>query len=322
MVRRAPPRRSGQAGRPETGLLIDPDAGLLIGAGVIPGAVRLIATSLDGTILDRCELRTANDPEDVVAAVRAGVARLMEGRSTRLRGIGAGVPGLINRDGHVILAPSLGWRDVPIALMLRARLACSVQIDNDAKAAAFAERLFGVCRGCEDFAFVFGNGGIGGGLHLGGKLYRGCDGMAGELGHMKIVPNGRSCVCGNRGCVEAYVSVRAITQRLDEIGLTFTNELDGFRDGESQGIFDEAGSHLGEALALLVKVVSPRIVVLAGDLAPLAPRLLPAAERTLEANVLTAMRTGTKIFVSTLGEDAVAMGGVALALQGFMPLPT
>lgn len=329
IVARSAPRRSGQAGRPESRLLIDPTAGLLVGAAIEPDAISLVAMGLDGGRRARLDLPGSTDPATALATLQRGVAEIAAGEAApagRLLHIGIGVPGLLDATGHLVLAPNLGWRDVGLVSMLRAAFAVPVQVDNDAKAAALAERIFGVARGMRDFVFIYGNAGIGGGLHLGGRLYRGCDGLAGELGHMKIVPGGRACGCGGLGCLEAYVSERAIAARLREAG----RDLAGAKaiaaaaaagDAPVLGVLQEAGLHLGLALANLVNVINPRAVVLGGNLAVLADALMPAARRTLAANGLPVMLEDATVLVSPFGTDAVPIGGAALALAAFQPIP-
>jgi predicted NBD/HSP70 family sugar kinase len=328
-VRRAPGRRSGQAGRPERALVIDADAGWLVGAGIEPGNISLIAAGLDGKPRGRLEMTAGTDMEAVTAALRDGVRQLLaecRAEPGRVHGIGIGIPGLIDARGHLVLAPNLGWRNLQLASLLRDAFDEPVHVDNDTKAAAKAEHLFGACRGIADFIFVYGNAGIGGGLHLGGRLYRGFDGLAGELGHMKIIPDGRACGCGARGCFEAYVSARAISARLQEAGRSLPDATAVARAAQAgddvvRGVLDEAGAHLGLALANLVNIVNPRTLVLGGNLAVLADDLLPAARRALAVNGLPVMLEDAEILVSPLGAEAVPMGGVALAMEGFMPTP-
>ncbi len=327
ILQRAAPRRSGQAGRPESLLTIAQDAGLLIGAGLEPDGISLIAAGLDGTRRLSLDLPGADDPSRAIAALQQGVTELLMRCAMpldKLRGIGIGIPGLLDARGHLVLAPNLGWRDLPLTAMLREAFTAPVQIDNDAKAAALAERIFGAVRGVGDFVFVYGNAGIGGGLYLGGRLYRGCDGLAGELGHMKIVPGGRRCGCGGLGCLEAYVSERALAARLAESGRAL-GDAAMVAAAAAQGdtvvlaVLEEAGAHLGAALANVVNMVNPRAVVLGGNLATLATWLVPAARRVLSVNGLPVMLEDAEVLVSPLGAEAVPMGGVALAMEMFQP---
>ena len=329
IVARSAPLRSGQAGRPESRLAIAPRAGLLVGAALEPDAISLVAMGLDGHRRARLDLPGSTDRATALATLQRGVAEIAaaeEASSGKLCHIGIGVPGLLDATGHLVLAPNLGWRDMPLAAWLREAFAVPVHVDNDAKAAALAERIFGVARGMRDFVFIYGNAGIGGGLHFGGQLYRGCDGLAGELGHMKIVPGGRACKCGGRGCLEAYVSERAIVARLREAGRDLAGAeaiAAAVAEGDAAvvAVLEEAGGHLGLALANLVNVVNPRAVVLGGNLAVLAAALMAAARRALAANGLPVMLEDATVLVSPFGTDAVPMGGAALALEAFQPMP-
>jgi predicted NBD/HSP70 family sugar kinase len=170
---------------------------------------------------------------------------------------------------------------------------------------------------------IHGNSGISSGLYLANSIYRGNGGLVGGLGHVKVVAKGRSCDCGGHGCLEAYVSKRP-SARLFELGWDL-QLVSCIADAASRGdrvvlkVLQEAGAHLGIALANLVYAVNLRHIVLGGDLAELADYLLPSIRKVLSANV--ALPSGDiQLHVSALGRDAVAFGGVALAMEGFLPV--
>lgn len=325
IVRRAEARPSGRAGRPGAALRIAAEAGILVGVSMEPDVIRLIATELDGTRRAMVEVPGSLAIDAAIAALENGLTQTiagLEAEGPAIRGIGIGLPGLVDPHGRLVFAPNLGWRDVALAEHL-AGLGVPVRVDNDSKAAALAEHLFGVCRGVRDFVYVNGHSGIGGGLHLMGELYRGENGFAGELGHMKIVPGGRPCGCGGRGCFEAYASERAIRADLAAAGRRFATLADiaAAADGGDPAVcavLGEAGRHLGRGLANVINILSPRRVVLAGVLAVLAPYLLPPAREVIAGEALAAIWREAEIVVSGLGEDAVAMGGIALAMQDFL----
>ena len=136
--------------------------------------------------------------------------------SRRLLGAGVTVPGLVDvSSGVLVFEPNMGWRDVPLRERLAAKLQMPVFIDNDANAAALAERYFGAAQDVEDFAYVVGNIGLGVGLVVGGQIFAGASGYAGEAGHTTIDPDGPLCRCGNRGCWERLASQRALIERVD-----------------------------------------------------------------------------------------------------------
>jgi predicted NBD/HSP70 family sugar kinase len=200
-------------------------------------------------------------------------------------------------------------------------------VENDTKAAAIAEHLFGSCQGVADFVLLHGGSGVGGALFLQGALYHGI-GLGGELGHMKVFPHGRPCSCGGNGCLEAYVSEPAIRARLAENGRSLPDAaaLDAAAvqrcaaDPAVRAVLEDAGRVLGLAMANLINLLNPKRIVLAGSLAALSGAMLANAQSALVENVLPAMGSAAEIKVSELGADAVALGGVGLAMEGFLPL--
>jgi predicted NBD/HSP70 family sugar kinase len=329
VVCRSELRRSGLAGRPESTLRVDRSGGILIGVALEAGQISLIGALLDGERLGGLEVEGSADLDVALARLRGAVHGLLAdlGRSmANVRAIGVGQHGLVDASGHLVLAPVLGWRDVPIAARLEALFPVPVRVENDTKAAALAEHLFGTCRGVENFVYILGGSGIGGALYLQAGVHRGAMGLAGELGHMKVVRDGRACGCGGHGCLEAYLSEHALLRRLAETGRPFGTQAEmvgaaATGDPVVLAVLEETGALLGDAIANLINVLNPSHVVLAGNLVPLAPYLLPAAKRSVAANALTAMGEGAQILVSQFGAEAVPMGGVGLAMEAFLPLP-
>ncbi|CAG4928973.1 unnamed protein product [Acidocella sp. C78] len=329
IVRRDTEAPTGRAGRPTTALSLDPRAGYLAGIGVEPDAIRILISTIDGAACTDLVVPGSTSPEDAIAAVRAGITaalRALRAPRSMLLAVGVAVPALVTTGGRVVFAPNIGWRDLDLAGTLTARMKVPVRVENDVKAAALAEHLFGASRDIADFIYVMGRSGIGGGLYLMGELYRGPHGLAGEIGHMKIVPGGRPCGCGARGCFEAYVSERAILGDLAARGhracdVAAAREACEAGDAVARSVMAEAGRHLGLGLANLINIISPRRIVLGGSLAQLAPFLLPAAMETLEANALAAIYRDVEIVVSEMSGIAASMGGIALALQQFLDDP-
>ncbi|MDD2859857.1 MAG: ROK family transcriptional regulator [Acidiphilium sp.] len=329
IVRRETDAPTGRAGRPTIALSIDARAGYLAGIGIEPDTIRIVLATIDGAQCADVSVPGSDDPVRAGHAVREGIAaalRSVKAKRDALLGVGVALPGLVSLEGSVVFAPNLGWRDLDFAADLARLLACPIRLENDVKAAAIAEHLFGASRDITDFVYIMGRSGIGGGLYMMGELYRGPHGLAGEIGHMKLVPEGRSCSCGARGCFEAYVSERAIRAELAARGHKVGGVAEILRDYEAgheivRAVLDEAGTYLGLALANLINIVSPRRIVLGGSLARLAPALLDAAHRALERNALAAIRRDVELVVSAMGDDAAPMGGIALALQQFLDDP-
>lgn len=330
LVERCDGPREARVGRPETALRIAPGAGLLVGARLEPRTIRILTATLAGTVLDQIQLPGSRDIERALERLHEGIGRAVSAPSAKgrpVRGIGVGIPGLMDRAGRLVLAPNLGWRDTPIRPLLQEALGAPVFVDNDTKAAAVAERLFGSCREIDDYLYVTGHSGVGGGLFLGGRLYRGASGFAGEIGHVTVAPGGRPCGCGKRGCLETYVSEAAILAQAQERGRDLPDLPALARAAEAgdpalRALLDEVGAHLGTAVAHAANILDPGLVVLGGNLSIVAGLVLPALERGLASHALGPIGARLRIQVSPLGADAVPIGGIALAMEGFLTAHT
>ncbi len=329
LIVRALRERTGRSGRPNSQLSINEKAGVLAGVAVDVDEIQIVLSSFAGTRLASLRVEGSLDQARAIAAIKSGILALLKQTSyprKALAGAGVGVPGLVGLNGKLALAPNLDWHDVDFGGALSAALGVPVQLENDIKAAANAEHLFGSGAQDTDFIYISGRSGVGGGLYLGGSVYRGPQGMAGEVGHMKLVPNGRPCACGGFGCFEAYVSERAIFSSLREAKLQLSN-VEAVRGAALRGdpkvlqILSDSGRHLGLGLANLANIFAPSSIILGGAMAVLADFLLPAARAAFEVNALKEIRQDVAITVSTLGEFAIPMGGIAIALQYFLEEP-
>jgi predicted NBD/HSP70 family sugar kinase len=321
---------AGRSGRPPTRLTIDPAAGLLVGARLEPGIVRILATTLSGTRRGAWQGASGPSVDDALAALTQGVEELLQAVGSRWRdvkAVGVGVPALMTLDGRVAHGPNLRWTDVPLQTVLAARWSLPVAVDNDTAAAALAEKLFGAAREARDFVVIAGHSGVGGALYLGGRLHRGRGGFAGEIGHVRVVPGGRRCGCGDLGCLEAYLSEQGLEAELRARG----RRLRGYeaiaaaaRQGDETvvAVLDDAGTLLGRVVTDLIDLLDPEMLVLAGSLCHVVPWLLPALERERERESLGAYRTRCEVVTSTFGPDAVTMGGVGLAMEAVLSLPS
>ena len=330
LVERGPKPRRGRAGRPETALRLAERAGWFVGVRLDPQELHIVATTLDARLVAKRRVPGSSDVTTAVRRVGDIVRELADGEGVpleRIRGVGVGVPGLMDREGRLALGPNLGWHDVPILELLRRALPVPVYADNDTKAAALAETLFGTCRNVMDFVLIIAHAGIGSALYQGGMLQRGWRGFAGELGHVKVVPGGHACGCGGKGCLEAYASERAILDRMRDGGRPCADmdevaRLAQHGDATARAVLEDAGEKLGTVLATVMNLTNPHRIVIGGGLAQVAQVVLPVLERAVARDALGPTREGVEVLVSELGEEAVAMGGVALAMDGFLSLPS
>jgi glucokinase len=301
--------------------------GTKVAAGLVDSQGRIVAR-------DRREV-TAHDPISVTAAIAAMVSQLtsdMEAEPDQLRGVGVGLPGYVSADRSLaFLVPNLGWRDVPFQQMLRDAVGLPVTLDNDANLAAWGEFRFGAGRGSHDMTMVTVGTGVGGGFVINDRLVRGGAGMAAEVGHLNLVPGGRTCGCGKQGCWEQYASGSALvryardyaTERRDAArvmlalgdgtpeGITGTHVTAAAREGDPVALaaFTELGERLGEGLADLVAILDPQVIVVGGGVSEAGDLLLePLVASLRSAIVVPAQREAIKVRLADLRNDAGIIG--------------
>jgi predicted NBD/HSP70 family sugar kinase len=263
---------------------------------------------------------------------RAARAALDDAVSEGLRpvGVSVAVPGLVEEaTGTVVLAPNLGWRGVPVAAELEARLGMPVHVENESNLAALAEHWTGAAVDIDDFICVFGEVGVGGGVVLGGRLLRGSHGFGGEFGHVTVDHEGHRCACGSRGCVETLAGQEAIARAADLSQTagrvrSLTDELvRRAEDGSPRVVaaLRDAGRALGVGLASTFNVLDLRAVVLGGCFGPLAPWLVDDIRDVLEERSLAARSASFDVLPSAFGDGAAVRGAAALSLRRVLDAP-
>jgi glucokinase len=310
-------------------------AGIAIGVDIGGTKTAALRVSGKGEVLDRSIHPTpAEDQDATLDTIEEAVANVL---ADDVVAIGVGAAGLVDvADGTLLSSPNLSWRHVHLGEVLRSRFGLPVTIDNDATAAAWAESRIGASAGRDDSLFVGVGTGIGGGIIAGGRLIRGARGLAGEIGHTIVEPDGPRCGCGNRGCWEQVASGLAIEragQRAardapdSRLGLIaggdparVTGEVvtAAAKDGDpaSIAILAEVGRRLGEGIAGLVNVFDPEIVVVGGGAALAGDLLLePVRAAYLDTVEGGDVRRDVPIVPAALGNDAGAIGAAMLASE-------
>ncbi len=264
---------------------------------------------------------------------------LGEVRAQGLRPIGATValPGLVDvTRGELLAAPNLHWNDVAVIEQLRKRMdsgSLPLDADNEANLAALAELWEGVGVGLSDFMYTSGQVGVGGGIVLGGELFRGFRGFGGEFGHMTVEADGPPCACGSRGCLEAFAGLEPLLAAAGLDGDKITTAGSGkpvaelvkrasAGDETALAALEECGRWLGVALGSVVNLLSPQTIVLGGYFAPISAWLRPAIERELEARVLGGQAAVPPVLPSSLGPEAAMRGAAATQLRRVLVDPT
>jgi glucokinase len=321
---------SGPAPATEAGRL---GIGLDVGGTKIAGGV----VAADGRILDRALLPTppADDEAATVAAMRRVVDELRS-RNPGVEAIGVGAAGLVEWPaGRIAWAPHNAYRSLPLRRLLAESTGLPTVVDNDAKAAAWAEARFGAGAGSSDLALLTVGTGIGGGFVLGGEPYRGSTGVGAEVGHMVVDPLGRPCACGNIGCLEAMASGSAlgalgreaaladpsgVLARLaggpDRVTGVTVHEAARRGDPTAAALFARIGFWLGVGVGSLVTILDPSVVVIGGGLVATGDLLLGPTRASYERYVFArAHRNLPPVVPAQLGPDAGMVGAAALALR-------
>lgn len=253
--------------------------------------------------------------KQVIENLKKAVHTLIKGQKTDISCIGIGVPGpILYEKGIVIEPPNLpGWKRVNLKKVLEKEFKVPVHVDNDANCAALAEAFFGAGKKARHFIYITISTGIGGGIIIDRKIYRGAIGAAGEFGHMIIDSKGFTCGCGNIGCFEALGSGTAIRKRagMDAISVELAA-----RQGDKKAIhvIEETAHYLAIGIANLVNIFNPELVILGGGVSKMRELLLTPIRKEFKKYALTLPAKSVKIVRAKLGADSGVLGAVALCL--------
>ena len=314
--------------------------------GVDIGGTKVAAGVVDddGRILDRWQEPTpSRSPQAAEDAIVRAVERLRQRHQVEAVGIGAA--GWVDNDQAVVrFSPHLAWRSEPLKARLSGRIELPLIVDNDANAAAWAEYRFGAGRGSSVMVCITLGTGIGGGLVIGGRLFRGSYGMAGEWGHMISVPHGHWCECGNRGCWEQYASGNALArdaralartnsptaQRLLEIVGGDPDKITGedvtaaaiHGEPTSVELLADVGTWLGQGIADIAAALDPEVVVIGGGVSAAGDLLLLPAQRAF-SHTLTGrgFREEARLVLAHFRNDAGLIGAADLARHAMIEPP-
>ncbi len=310
--------------------------GIDVGGTNLRGAL----VDADGKIINR--MKIASGAGQGIEAVIENLVMLIGniGGGDDISAVGIGIPGIIDfRNGIITQAPNIcSVNDYPIRGNLSARLGDSVQviIENDANCAAVGEWWMGAGKDVDSLVMITLGTGVGGGIMLGGRLWRGADGMGGEVGHMTIYPDGARCNCGNYGCLESYSSATAVRRMVKEVladpgsqtalrdlvkdedpgrmpEAVMKAALEG--DRAALGIWEQFGTALGIGMASLVNILNVEMIVIGGGVSEAWEMFIGRALEELKRRALRAPAERVQVMKSVLGDDEGIIGAAYLALN-------
>jgi len=332
-------KKTGTSGRPRTLLEIRPKAGYVAGIDMGAKHLRISIANFGAQVLSEKEIPFDISEKPNLCIKKADVLLkelLSEAglRFPQLKAIGLGVPGPISSDAGMVIAPPImpGWDQFPIRKTLEDLWAIPVSVNNDAELGALGEWAYGAGRDANDLAYIKVGTGIGAGLLIDGQIYRGSTGAAGEIGHLTIDVDGPICTCGNRGCLEALSGGGAIAGQardavkkqsytalaniaFDDISAKSVAKAAQRGDLVSQKIMEKAGESLGIALAGLVNIFNPDMIVVGGGVAQNGDLFLEPIRKTVEERSLPAATTNLRITAALLGKRSSSTGAIVQALS-------
>ena len=335
--------KSGEIGRPRVMLSINPKAGFILSAEIGVDFILVIATDFEPKVVYQFSQElTRNEEVDVVInkliELIQGAVEFCEAQGEgKLLGLAVGVPGLVDFTvGRLLFAPNLGWRDVPLRKILQSHFEnIHITVDNEANMAALGEYYFGSAYKVDDFLYLSSGVGLGGGIVRQGRLFRGVKGMAGEIGHIIMDPDGILCGCGNCGCWETQVSQKALFRYVKEMINTGAESLlNDATDGDLMQLsvdkiveaaklgdrvaldaLTQVAHHLAIGIASLINVLNPQLVVFGGILSAAWEFIKPVLDQDLQVRSLLWERQKTEVVLAKHQVNACVMGGVATVYQ-------
>lgn len=242
----------------------------------------------------------------------------------KVSGIGFGVPGFVNTEKGIVhtLVNIPGWKNVNLQSIMEKRTGIPTRIDNDVNCMVLGEVTFGIAKGKRNvFGITLGTG-VGGGVVINGKLYRGSSFTAGEVGHVTVLKDGPRCNCGNRGCLEALVGNKRIVERYKKITKLkgkITPEIieEEAKNGNKKAIkiWQETGEYIGIVLAGIVNVLNPELIVIGGGIAGAGNLIMKSIRNTVQQRSVAVARDTVQVKFSKLGNNAGILGAAALLLN-------
>ncbi|WP_298825929.1 ROK family transcriptional regulator [uncultured Planococcus sp.] len=325
-----PGKSSG--GRRPVMLLFNEKAGYSIGIDIGVNYLLGVLTDLNGNICIEKEVTFKNlSYEEIEKQLFNTIDSLTDSAPPSphgIIGIGMGVPGIVDNNGEILLAPNLKWKNLNLKLVLENRYQLPIIIENEANAGAYGEKRFGAGKDSEHIIYVSAGIGIGVGLILNGALYKGSNGFSGELGHMTIQVNGPTCRCGNKGCWELFASEQALLTAAEKMKIVSPSgkemELSDLMALAEQGdpkviaLFEQAGDYLGVGINNIINSFNPQQVIIGNRMASSSKWLTKTLTDRVSNQALWFQQNDLTICFSELSTFSSALGASAFSIENFL----
>ncbi|WNF22733.1 ROK family transcriptional regulator [Mesobacillus jeotgali] len=300
------------------------NTGYAIGVDIGVNYVLAVLTDLKGKIIvEKSQNVNRTSYSSIISTAQTMIQSLMDEMPNSrygIVGIGVGVPGIVNKEGSVLLAPNLGWTNIQLKEDLERIFNVPIIIENEANAGAVGEQQFGAGQDYENILYVSAGIGIGVGIILNKELYQGKSGFSGEMGHMIIELNGKRCNCGSRGCWEAYASENALLEMAGENIDSLESLIEQAKNGEKTAIelFEKIGQYLGFGINNIINTFNPEQVIIGNRLASIREWIEEPILTTIENHTLAYHQKEMQLQFSKLGKYSTALGVSAFVVDHFI----
>ncbi|MDN3014586.1 ROK family protein [Paenibacillus sp. BSR1-1] len=315
-------------GRKPILLVFNKNVGYAIGVELAANYILTILIDLEGNKFFSDYFEFVSESMEALKSILIERIRLVANHAPEspygIIGIGVGVHGFVNENQTVVFTPHSNWDKVDIKNLLEDHFTFPVFIDNEANAGAFGEKLYGEIKNSDNSIYVSVGTGIGLGIIVNNKLYRGSDGVSGEMGHMSIEFNGKKCGCGNQGCWELYASESAFFKNLSkikngaEMTLEKANKMILENDADILMEIEKLGHLLGIGLTNMINTFNPDVIILRSNLIEANPIILKSIKKAVSKRVSRYIPLKNEILISKLNRNAAALGAASFMIKKFL----
>lgn len=324
---------ASKSGRPPTLIQFNNEIAYSVCVDMGSRQTKIYITDLGGKLfyehsIDHCSKNPRAQIFRIIKIIKEKLAEL-PAKELGLFGIGIAVTGPVI-DKKIVSSHNLEWNDVPVYNYFSEEFDCPIIIDNDANAGLIAENYFGIAIGEQNFCYLRIGRGISAGIFVNGEVYRGSEGFAGRIGHMSVDKYGKKCICGNRGCLETYVSEKALIERYLELTGSHAS-IDQFQTREIFNLINqsdtnamialhEMAEYLGMGIANIINFLNPNLIVIGGSIASISSKLFNPLNNIVQQSKLALFKGNIKF--SSLGENSIRLGMISLVLDNIFSTPT